>query len=109
MTTITEISDHYVADLLRLSPAFATYCGLPGDHHRLDDMSPAGLAEFNDLAVRTIAAAKEVELQGESDEIAQAVLIERLQVDVDMYEAGLRHADLNVLASPFNRSECSST
>ncbi len=103
MTTITEISDHYVADLLRLSPAFATYCGLPGDHHRLDDMSPAGLAEFNDLAVRTIAAAKEVELQGESDEIAQAVLIERLQVDVDMYEAGLRHADLNVLASPLQQ------
>ncbi len=103
MTTITEISDQYVVDLLQLSPTFATLSGLPGDHHRLDDFSPAGLAKVNDLAVRTISAAKDVVLEGESDIVAQAVLIERLQVDVDMYEAGLRHADLNVLASPLQQ------
>ena len=32
----------------------ATYLGVPGGEDRLDDLSPAGLAEGNELVLRTL-------------------------------------------------------
>ncbi len=98
--SITEISDGYVADIVALSPMYATYMGVPGREDTLDDLSPDGLAAMNRLATDTLAAAGAAPADGPGEEIARSVLDERLRVDRDRYESGWAHGNLNVLASP---------
>ena len=70
-TSITEISDGYVADIVALSPMYATYLGVPGREDALDDLSPDGLAEMDRLAADTLAAAAAATPDGAGDEIAR--------------------------------------
>ena len=56
VSRINEISNAYVADYARLSPMLATSLGLPGGEDRLDDLSPAGIDEVNELVRSTLRA-----------------------------------------------------
>ena len=78
----------------------ATYIGVPGGEDRLDDLSPAGLAEANELVLRTLRDVQAAPSTGTDDDIARDVLVERLEVARDLYDSGWAHAALNVIASP---------
>ena len=97
---IDRISDAFVADLCALSPMTASYLGLPGDHDRLDDLSPAGLEATAELITRTLTAAGAAELSSRREELARDVLVERLQSQADLLASGWEHAKLAVIASP---------
>ncbi len=100
MPSINSISNQYVADLAAASPITATFAGLPGHDDRLDDLSPDGLAERNELSVAAVRAAGAATVGTEAEAVASAVLLERLEIGIETYRAGLRHADLNVMESP---------
>jgi uncharacterized protein (DUF885 family) len=98
--TVHRICDAYTDDFVRLDPTTATELGVPGHDDRWPDLSPEGNAEIADLARRALADVAAVEPADDAERIAKAVFTERLGVAVDMYDAGLDDADLNVLASP---------
>ena len=89
-----------MAEYARRRPIIATYIGLPVDQDRLDDLTPAGLADRYEFAASTARRLAELPSTGPADDIAREVLAERLEVDRDRYLSGWSHADLNVLASP---------
>jgi hypothetical protein len=100
VSRISEISNAYVADYARLSPMLATSLGLPGAENRLDDLSPAGIDEVNDLVLSTLRALDGAEATTADEVIAGDVLRERLEVERDVYDSGWLHANLNVIDSP---------
>ena len=97
---IDALSDEYVVQLVALSPVAATLLGLPGAEDRLDDLSPEGLAAADELTTRTINAITEAPVTGSRDELARAVILERLTLDRDRFRTGWSHARLNVIESP---------
>ena len=54
--SIDQISNAFVREIAALSPLAAVYLGLHSDR-LLDDLSPEGLAEQDEVARRTLAAA----------------------------------------------------
>jgi len=78
----------------------ATALGLPGAGDRLDDLSPGGLAAVNQLAVQTVEALAAAPSTRRLDDVARQFLLERLRLQLDRYQSGWAHADLNVIASP---------
>ena len=100
MSQINDISNAYVAAFARHSPIMATLFGVPNAPDQLDDLSPAGLAAGNDLAVATLAQLSAAPSTGIADDIARDVLVERLEVQRDKYDSGWTHANLNVIDSP---------
>lgn len=96
---IRSVSDALVADLTAAIPSLAVYLGRPSER-LLDDLSPDGLAAVADLVGRTVAAAEACTPAGPDDEVAKAVVLERMRLHLDKYEAGDQFADLNVIASP---------
>jgi len=99
VSRINELSNAYVADHTRLSPMLATYLGVPGGESRLDELSPAGLDEVHDLQLSTLRALADAEPTNADELIAREVLRERLEVDLDVYDSGWLHANLNVIDS----------
>jgi uncharacterized protein (DUF885 family) len=97
--TIDQISNECVREVAALSPLAAVYLGLHSDR-LLDDLSPDGLAEQADVARRTLNAARQQSIDSEREQVAADVLTERLQLQLDRYDAGDFHSALNVVASP---------
>ena len=101
--SIDDISNQLVRDAAALSPLLAVYLGLPSDG-ALDDLSPAGLDERHALASATLAAANAATAETAGERVARDVLVERLQLGIDRYEAGDFHSSLNVIASPLQET-----
>ncbi len=100
MSVINDLSDAYVARYAELSPLMSTYLGLPGNDDRLDDLSPDGLAELAQLDRDTLTALESATSEGPDDDLARDVLVERLRVQLDVFDSGWLHASLNVIDSP---------
>ena len=109
MSEINDLSNAYVAAYAAHSPMMATILGIPGEPDQLDDLSPWGLAQGHELVLKTLSALAAATSSGADDDIARDVLVERLEVERDLYDSGWAHAGLNVIASPCRMSEWSST
>jgi uncharacterized protein (DUF885 family) len=94
-----EISDQYVADVSRLDPLLATFLGLPGHDDRLTDYSPEGCQARYDLLTSALREMAGAEPADESERVAKAVFLDRLDGIRDLHEAG-QFPDLNVVDSP---------
>ena len=99
-SAIGELSDGFVQRLAEISPMTATALGIPGHDDRLDDLSPDGLARLNELVESTVAALTAAASEGPPDDLARAIILERLVLDADRYRSGWAHANLNVIESP---------
>ncbi|GAB3656719.1 DUF885 domain-containing protein [Glycomyces tarimensis] len=99
MRKIDQIADKYVDDVLALSPMTATYLGVSGSDHLLDDLSPAGSTEQADLARRAIRDVEATEPVDERERIAKEAMLERLRLQVERYDEGDTYLSLNVLTS----------
>ena len=97
--SVAAIADRYVEELCALEPITATYLGITGHDDELGDLSPAGLAASEGLVRRTLADLAAVVPADDRERTAQAVMRERLGLDLERHEAGLPYGDLNVLAS----------
>lgn len=99
MDAIDAICNEYVSDLVRHSPMLGTGLGRDQRPDELDDLSPDGLAELHRLTTAALAAVRAATPGSHGAEVAAATFVERSQVEVDRYEAGLVHASLNVMHS----------
>ena len=58
------------------------------------------MAQGNELVLSTLRALDAAASTGADDDIAREVLVERLEVERDVYDSGWLHANLNVIDSP---------
>jgi uncharacterized protein (DUF885 family) len=97
---VHEICDRYVDDYVAADPVAATVHGVAGHDHRLTDYSADGFAERAGLAARAHAAIAAAEPRDASERAAKAVFTERVGLELEIHEAGLDVASLNVISSP---------
>jgi uncharacterized protein (DUF885 family) len=102
-SAIFELSNDYVSKTAELSPITATSLGISGHNHELDDFSLAGTQRSADLTKRTLGALSMLNPIDEIDEIAKAVLEERMRSSLALHESRERHILWNVIASPVSR------
>lgn len=99
-TPVDAIAEQHFDAVMQNSPIEATYLGVDVRQDEFDDFSPQGYRARADLARATLAQLNTVEPQDDIDRVTIAAMRERLQLDVDLHEAGLDQCDLNVIASP---------
>jgi uncharacterized protein (DUF885 family) len=96
---IDDIANRYVDEWAPLNPTGATYVGIAGFDHELDDLSPAGFAALADLARRTLGELDRTESQTEPERVAKEAMQERLGLELARYDAGETTSEMNVIAS----------
>lgn len=100
MATVYEIADKFVETYAALSPIGATYMGIPGYDHLMNDSSP-GAAE--EMATAERAAIREMEAAqpaNDRERICKDTFLEELRLGIEQHEAGEHLRGLNILHSP---------
>ncbi|MEE9276895.1 MAG: DUF885 domain-containing protein [Dehalococcoidia bacterium] len=103
MSRVYEIASDYVDRYAALDPLAATSMGVPGHDAEMTDYSPAGANARAQLSRETLARLGPAPLEGERDRIARDVMVERLELELELHEAGEHLRNLNVIASPVQR------
>ncbi len=96
-TPIYTIADRYVDDWAKLDPILATIRGVAADGSAMTDYSPDGHAARAALNRRTLGELAAAEAAGEADRIARDVMIERLEAQLALFDAGEHFAQLNIM------------
>ncbi len=99
MGTINDIADRYVDEYASLHPIDATYLGIPGHDHRLDDLSLDGFAAKAELARRTVTALTAAHPATEQERVVKEAMLERLGLQLERYEAGETISEISVVTS----------
>ncbi|WP_199199201.1 DUF885 domain-containing protein [Amycolatopsis sp. CA-128772] len=97
---VHDICDRYVDEYVAADPVAATVHGINGHDHQLTDYSADGFAERAGIAARAHAAVAATEPRDTAERAAKAVFTERIGLELEIHEAGLDVASLNVIASP---------
>lgn len=103
MSSPSEIfrrADRYIDELADANPFMATYLGLADGADRMADFSPAGqhaLADVSRAARRDVAAMTPT---NDADRIARDFMLERLDAELAVFDAGEWMRDLSALKGP---------
>jgi uncharacterized protein (DUF885 family) len=97
---IDDVADRYVEDYCSLDPLTATFLGVAGHDDEVTDLSPAGVDERTDLGRRLLAQVDALDPVDDVDLVTKAAMRDRIGLELELHEAGLAYADLNVIASP---------
>jgi uncharacterized protein (DUF885 family) len=96
---IDDLANRYVAEWAPLNPTGATYVGISGYDHQLDDLSPEGFEAQADLTRRTLAELDVTEAETEAERVTQDAMAERLGLELARHDTGEAASDINVIAS----------
>jgi uncharacterized protein (DUF885 family) len=88
MPNVDEIAHDYLDRISALDPIEATSRGTLGHDSEMTDYSPAGEATRSDLARTTLSQLAGITVVSDRDRLAAAVMRDRLQIEVDLYESG---------------------
>ncbi|HEY6538113.1 MAG TPA: DUF885 domain-containing protein [Candidatus Dormibacteraeota bacterium] len=88
MSKADEVAREYLRQNAVLDPISASGRGLIGYDGELTDYSPAGEEARAELARATLAQVEDLRPEGDRDRVAVAVMRDRLQVEVDLYQSG---------------------
>jgi uncharacterized protein (DUF885 family) len=102
VTEIFRLADSYVDELCALDPFTATYLGRPEHDDEVTDYSPDGVDARVDLAGRTLRALAQAAVENDADRIAAAVIRDRLEAEVEGYQAGAPWRQLSNFDSPIS-------
>lgn len=97
---IFQLSDDYITEAAKLSPIGATFLGIPGYDHLLDDFSLEGSKKKPALIRNTLEKLAAMEPQNELDRVAAAVLSERLNSELGLYDSYENQLICAVIFSP---------
>ena len=97
---IFEISDLYIDQAAELSPMDCTYLGNGLNQDKLDDFSMASAEKSANLTRETLKKLAAMEPIDEIDRIAKAVMTERLESGLALYESQESFVLWNVFTSP---------
>ncbi|MGA8426105.1 MAG: DUF885 domain-containing protein [Candidatus Dormiibacterota bacterium] len=88
MSTVDEIAHDYLDRISALDPIEATSRGTLGHDSEMTDYSPVGEAARSDLARGTLTQLDAISIDNDRDRLAAAVMRDRLQVEVDLFDSG---------------------
>jgi uncharacterized protein (DUF885 family) len=97
---VHEICDRYVDEYAAADPVGATVLGISGYDDQLTDYSPRGYAARASIARRALKAVEAAEPADDGERAAKALFTERIGLEIEIHEAGLDLAALNVIESP---------
>jgi uncharacterized protein (DUF885 family) len=96
---VDAVADAYVEDYCALDPVTATYLGVPGHEDRLTDYSPDGFAAREALTRKALADATAATPTDEREQVAKDAFLERLGLEVEMYDAKVPQSQVSVITS----------
>ena len=99
-SAIFELSDEYITQSAKLSPMTATFLGIPGYDHLLDDFSLEGSKRKPALIRETLRKLADTKPQDENDRVAAAVMQERLTSELALYDSYENQMLCAVIYSP---------
>ncbi|WP_410876245.1 DUF885 domain-containing protein [Nocardia sp. A7] len=97
---VNEIADRFVEEYAAADPVTATMFGIAGHDDRLTDYSPAGHEARAQIARKALRAMLDAQPVDNGERSAKAVFTERVGLEVQIHDAGLPLASLNVIESP---------
>ncbi|WP_242894977.1 DUF885 domain-containing protein [Actinomadura litoris] len=107
MTALDDLADRYMDELAALDPCQAAIMGIAGQDSRLTDYGPDGPVARADLARATLARLDSTPAApgpaAGSDRISAAVLRERLETDLALFDAGAHEGYLETIDGPLQR------
>ncbi len=95
---IDEIADAYVEECTRRYPELATQLGVEGYDHLWNDYSMDGHVERISHVRKTIAALHGANPVDERENLAKEVMLERLGLEVELFEAHIDTSRVSVIA-----------
>ena len=97
---IFAISDEYIDTLAKLSPMGATALGISGYDHLLDDFSVAGETKVANYRRDVLKRIEAIEPIDEIDQIAKAVLVERVEAALKLFDSKESFITYGPIANP---------
>ena len=102
MSRIFEIADGYVERVAELSPFSATYMGVPGHDHEVDDFSPEASDAEAALDRATLSELGSAPVEDERDRIARDAMVDSLSLNQDRYNSNEHLRNLSMIHSPIH-------
>ena len=93
-------ADRYVDAVAEHDPLTATFEGISGHDDRLPMLDPEWFEARAGLDRALLAELAAIRDSGPADDLARSVIVERLGVGLDQFEAGDWQRELNTIASP---------
>ena len=97
---IDALAEQWYSKLIDLSPELATSVGSPIGADKLSDQSPAAEAHYNAERNKFMAQLEAEPAIDEVDQITKHAMLNRLELENEIFEARLAERNLNVIASP---------
>jgi len=98
-SAIDAIAEAYVTTICEQDPVSATAMGVKGYDHLMTDYSPEALERFAESARDVLRKLDAAEPQDEVDTVTVAAMRERIGLQLELFEAGELHGELNNIAS----------
>ena len=102
MSQIFDIADQYVEKVAEMSPLSATYMGVPGHDHRMNDFSPEAAEAEAELDRATLAELETAPVEGDYDRIAREAMMDSLRLSLDRHDADEHFRSLSMIFSPIH-------
>src|SRR5690348_12779823 len=99
-TAVDAVAEAFLEQHAALDPIDATFLGLTGHDHEMQDFSPDWWQRMSDNRRRTLAALDEVEPLDTTDRITVAALRGELELREQLRAAGENESHLSVMFSP---------
>ena len=102
MSQIFDIADRYVEKVAEMSPFSATYMGVPGHDHEMDDFSPEAAEAEAERDRSTLIELKSATVEDDKDRVARDAMVDSLSLSLDRHDASEHFRSLSMIHSPIH-------
>ena len=102
MSQIFDIADRYVEKVAEMSPFSATYMGVPGHDHEMDDFSPEAAEAEAERNRSTLAELESAPVEDDKDRVARDAMVDSLSLSLDLHDANEHFRSLSMIHSPIH-------
>ncbi len=102
MSQVFDIADQYVEKVAEMNPLSATYMGVPGHDHKMNDFAPEAAEAEAQLDRDTLARLESAPAEGDSDRIAREAMMDSLRLNLDRHDANEHFRSLSMIFSPIH-------
>ena len=102
MSQIFDIADRYVEKVAEMSPFSATYMGITGHDHEMNDFSPDAAEAEAERDRSTLAELESTPVDDDRDRIARDAMVDSLSMGLDRHDANEHFRSLSMIHSPIH-------
>ena len=102
MSQIFDIADRYVEKVAEMSPFSATYMGVQGHDHDMNDFSPEAAEADAERDRSTLAELESATVEDDKDRIARDAIVDSLSLSLDLHDANEHFRGLSMIHSPIH-------